>query len=220
MQEQWHFELFDACVERLEPVGVDAEVIADASRDADTDESQLADGVVEHVEGDRGVDQRNDARCPEAAGVPPRRTRHFVVPQYRRIAALVGGQIGEVHRKRARRAYDVHLVGKGVHVCEQVIEVEPLGAEIEASGAGVPISPVRVAAFAVALSPRVGLPLAQLIEDGPRPPMEMSVDDTHVTTPCLHMVHGNRRQQPLQIRTSRRARPAVACGLVEACDGC
>ncbi len=148
MQEQRHAELLDPGVERLEPLGVDARIAADAARQIGAHQAELVDGVVEHLDGDARVLQRHRGAGPQPARIFALRARHLLVPHQGEVAALIRRQIREGDRERPDRADHVDLMAEPVHVLELLVEIEPLGPAVE-MGAGAFAPPVIVAAVVV-----------------------------------------------------------------------
>jgi hypothetical protein len=64
VQEQRQAKLFDAGIERLQPLGIDPGIAADAARHVDAHEAEPVDGIVKHVDGDPGIHQRHRRACP------------------------------------------------------------------------------------------------------------------------------------------------------------
>ncbi len=165
-------------VERLEPLGVDAHIGADAAGKIDAHKPQTIDRVVDHLDGDARILQRHRRAGPQPAGIFLLRAGHLLVPHQRVVAAFVERHVGERHRERADRADHVDLVAQARHVFELPVEIEPLGPGVEMAAAVLPAK-IAVAALVVDVRPGEILALAQLVENRSRPPMEMRVDDMH-----------------------------------------
>ena len=178
MQEQRQAELFDMGVERLEPLGIDARIGADAAGQIDAHQAQAVDRVIDHFDRRAGILQRHRGAGPQPAGIFLLRAGHLLVPHDGVVAAFGERHVGERHRERADRADHVDLMAEARHVFELLVEIEPLGPAVEMLAA-VGTAPIIVAAARI--DPRVGeiLALAQLVENRPGPPMEMRVDDVH-----------------------------------------
>ena len=183
VQEQRQAELFAMRVERLQPLGVDARVGADAAGQVDAHQAQAIDGIVHHLDGGTGVLQRHRGAGPEPAGMFILRGRHLLVPHQRIVAPFFEWHVGERNRERADRAHHVDAVAEAVHVFELLVEIEPLGPGVEML-AGVGAAHVVVAAALV--DPALGVlgALAELLEDRARPPVKVGVDDVHIGDPA------------------------------------
>ena len=183
VQEHRQPELFDMRVERLQPLGVDTRIFADAAGQVDAHQAEPVHRVIQHLDGDLGVLQRHRGAGPQPAGVFLLRARHLLVPHDGVVAAFLDRHVGERNRERADRAHHIDPVAEAVHVFELLVEIEPLGPAVEMSAAAC-TARVVVAALAVHRGPRVVLALAQLVEDRARPPMKMRIDDVHAEVPA------------------------------------
>src|SRR5262245_13926040 len=99
MKEERYAELLDASIERLEALGIDSSVATNASRDINTHQSKLLDGMVEYLDRDLGVRHGNCRAGPNPARVLALRLRHFLVPQNCSVAAFLRRQVGKVDGK-------------------------------------------------------------------------------------------------------------------------
>ena len=178
MQEQRQAELGAMRVERLQPLGVDARILADAAGQVDAHQAEPVDRVVDHLDGDLGVLQRHRGAGPEPARIFLLRAGHLLVPHQRVVAAFLDRHVGERHRERADRADHVDAVAEAVHVFELLVEIEPLGPGVEMLAAGVAAHVVVAAALVDARLGEV-LALAELLENRAGPPMKMRIDDVH-----------------------------------------
>src|SRR5581483_8713974 len=97
---------------------------------------------------------------------------HLLVPQHGEVAALFRRQIGEGDTDRTGRADEIDLMAERIHVRDLALDIEPFGARVEARRVAL-AAPVGVAALLVRLGARPALALAQRLEHGPRPPMEV-----------------------------------------------
>ena len=95
VQEQRQAELLDMGVKRLEPLGIDARIGADAAGKIDADEAETIDRVVDHLDSSAGVLQRHRRARPQPAGIFLLRGRHFFVPHQRIVAAFGKRHVGE-----------------------------------------------------------------------------------------------------------------------------
>ena len=91
MQEERQAELFDMGIERLEPLGVDARIGADAAGQIDAHQAEPVDRIVDHFDRRAGVLQRHRGAGPEPAGIFLLRAGHFLVPHQRVVAAFGSG---------------------------------------------------------------------------------------------------------------------------------
>ncbi len=182
MQEHGQSERLDAGVERLEPLRVDARVVADAAGDVDAHEPQAADGILQDLDRDTCVGERDGGAGPDSVRILALRSRHVLVPLDRGVAALVGRQVREVDRERADRADDRDLVAEGVHVGELLVEVIPLGPAAQRRLLAA-LAQVSIAAAVVDDGARESLAAAKALEDRAGPPVEMGVDDSHPASP-------------------------------------
>src|SRR6185312_5124771 len=121
MEEQRHAKLLDIVVERLEPLGIDARIIADAARQVDAHQAELVDRVIDDVDRSLRVDQRYRGTRPDAAGMGALCPRHLFMPLGREIATHYLFQGGEGDRERADRADDVDLMTEAVHMSELLV---------------------------------------------------------------------------------------------------
>ena len=171
------------CIERLEPLGVDARVFADAAGQVDAHQAEPVHRVVEHLDGDAGVLQRHRGAGPEPAGIFLLRAGHLLVPHDGVVAAFLDRHVGERDRERADRADHVDPVAEAVHVFELLVEIEPLGPGVEMLAG---LGPAHVVVAAALVDPSLGeiLALAELFENRAGPPMEMRVDDMHGMMSC------------------------------------
>ena len=69
MQEQRQAELLDMGVERLQPLGIDARIVADAAGQVDAHQAEPIDRVVDHLDRGARVLQRHRGARPEPARI-------------------------------------------------------------------------------------------------------------------------------------------------------
>ena len=110
---------------------IDAGIAADAARQVGADQAELVDGVVQHLDGDPGVQERHRGAGPEPARIsrwaPPSPRSTFVATS----RPSAGGEVGEGDRQRPDRADHVHLMAEPVHVLELLVEIELLGPAVD-----------------------------------------------------------------------------------------
>ena len=93
MKKDRNAKLFDSSVEGREPFSVDARIAADASGNVHAHEAKLMDRMVQNLDGDFCVCQRNSRAGPNSARIFPLRPRHLLVPHDCRVTALLRRQI-------------------------------------------------------------------------------------------------------------------------------
>ncbi len=182
VEEDRHAELGAARIERLEPLGVDARIAADAAGHVHAHQAVMLDRAVERGDRDLGIDQGHDRARPDAIGMEPLDARHLRIPGFCRVEAFVRRQVRIMEREGTGRADHVDPVAQPVHVGELRVEFEPFRTEHEPGFAF--LAPVIVAAARIPLGPRIALALAQLLEHRARPPVEMRIDDMHQRSPA------------------------------------
>ena len=172
---------------------------ADAARQVDAHQAEPADRVLQHLERDGRIRERDRRTRPHATGISPLRRRHLLVPVDRHVATLGRRQRREIDRQRPDRAHHVDTMAELVHRLELAVEIEPLGPAPELV-VGALFEPARVAAAVV--DPGIGhrRSPAQPLDHRTRPPVEMRVDDVHRDGPPAGRAQSSLARKWSQVR--------------------
>ena len=180
VEKQRHAEFLDPGIERLEPLGINTGITADAARKIGAHQPELVDRVIEHLDGDAGVDQRHCGARPDPARVLALRARHLLVPHRGDVTSFSSGERSEkaTEERPDRADHAIDLMAEAVHMLELLVEVEPLGPAVDRL-AELGAAPIAVATTVVGRGTGKILALAELLENRPRPPMKMRIDNMH-----------------------------------------
>jgi hypothetical protein len=178
MKEQRNAELGSPGIKRVQPVGIDPRVGADAAGQIGAHQTKTADCIVEDVYRDLRIEERNCRTCPDAARVLALRTGHFLIPEQGIIAPHFGFHIREMNRKWADRAHNIYLVAQSVHMGKLIVEIEPFLPAVQRIDA-VGVAFVGIATPVIHGDAGIAGALTEMLQKRSGPPVKMGIDDMH-----------------------------------------